>query len=343
MNQNNMQAIFLERMGEPIKAFNFREIPIPVPADDEILIRVQYSGLNFADVMARRGMYKEAPPLPCVLGYDVVGIVAAKGRAVNQLHKGDQVVAMTRFGGYAAYAITKAQAAVKIPSGTAPADATALATQYCTAYYMAAEMVQLHTGDRVLIHAGAGGVGQALIQYARHKGCEIFSTAGSDKKIELLRSMGVQHPINYNATDFGKQIRNQTAGKGVDVIFDAIGGHSVKKGFKLLAAGGRLVCYGAASMNNQNMFGKIGSALGFGFYHPVMLMMPSKAIIGVNMLRIADEKPDVLARCLQAVVTLTESGIFKPTCPNILPATSIAAAHALLENRTSTGKVAIAW
>jgi len=338
-----MQAIFLERTGESNKAFGFREIPVPVPADDEILIKVQYSGLNFADVMARRGIYKDAPPLPCIVGYDVSGKVAAIGKAVTQFTEGDQVVSMTRFGGYASYVVTKAKGAIKIPTAISPADATALATQYCTAYYMAAEMVNLHPGDKVLIHAGAGGVGQALIQYALHRECEIFSTAGSNEKLELLSSMGVAHPINYRTTDFEMLIRNKTAGKGVDVIFDAIGGSSVKKGFRILAAGGRIVCYGAAAMSNLNLLGKIVAALGFGFYHPIMLLAPSKAIIGVNLLRIADEKPEVLARCLKAVVTLTEKHIFKPSCSHIFPASSIAAAHDLLENRGSTGKIAIEW
>lgn len=338
-----MKAAFLTRVGKAESAFSFRQVPVPVPGEDEILIRVSHSGLNFADVMARRGMYKEAPPLPSILGYDVAGTITATGRSVHGLKAGDQVIGMTRFGGYAEYAVTKAAAAVLIPAGMQTADATALTTQYCTAYYMAAEQVNLHAGDKVLIHAGAGGVGRALIQYARHRDCEIYATAGSDAKVQLLRSMGVHHPIHYRETAFEDFIQTQTHGKGVDVIFDAVGGASVKKGFRVLAAGGRMVCYGAAVMNNQGLFGKIGSALGFGFYHPVMLMMPSKALIGVNMLRIADEKPAVLQRCLQEVIKLTETGIFKPHTPHVFPVAELAAAHDLLENRGSTGKIAVAW
>lgn len=338
-----MKAIFLVKTGNPFKAFEVREVPMPLPADDEVLIKTTISGLNFADVVARNGMYKEAPPIPCVLGYDVAGIVEATGKNVTNVKKGDEVMAMTRFGGYAEYAITKASAVAKILPGINNAAATALATQYCTAYYSAAEAVNLYKGDKVLIHAGAGGVGTALIQYAAYKECEIFSTAGSDEKIKYLKSLGVQHAINYSNTDFETEIKKITNGKGVDVIFDAVGGKSVRKGMRLLDSGGRMVCYGASGMNDKNIFGKINAALAFGFYHPVVLMMPSKALIGVNMLKIADNKPQVLQRCLENVMRLAGEGVFKPTVSKVFDVKDIAAAHEYLEKRGSIGKVVVKW
>jgi NADPH2:quinone reductase len=288
-------------------------------------------------------MYKEAPPKPCVLGYDVAGIVVSVGEGVTNVKPGDRVTAMTRFGGYAEYALTDARATALIPDNMEYATATALTTQFCTAYFAAAEMVNLYPGNKVLIHSGAGGVGTALIQYAKYKQCEIFSTAGSFAKLAQLKSAGVHHTINYNEQDFEKEISTVTGGKGVDVIFDAVGGKSVKKGFRSLAAAGRIVCYGAADMNDKNIFGKIKSALAFGFYHPVMLMMPSKAIIGINMLKVADEHPETLQRCLQAVVHFTEQGIFTPLIGKVFPATEIAVAHHYLETRQSMGKIAVVW
>src|SRR5205814_6868115 len=130
-------------------------------------------------------------------GYDVAGYIETVGTNASTLKSGDRVVAMTRFGGYAEYAVTKASAVAIIPADINMAAATALATQYCTAYYAAAEVVSLYAGDKVLIQSGAGGVGTALIQYAKYKGCEIFSTAGSDEKLKYLSSLGVQHPVNY--------------------------------------------------------------------------------------------------------------------------------------------------
>lgn len=338
-----MKAAVLIKNGSAAGAFEIQELPRPQPAKDEVLIKVAAFGLNFADVMARKGMYKEAPQLPCVLGYDVAGTVEAVGKEVLHIKTGERVMALTRFGGYAGYAITKASAVAVIPGGMDDASATALATQYITAYYAGAEAVNLYQGDKVLIQSGAGGVGTALIQFAKHKGCEIFSTAGSDEKLKYLSSLGVHHPINYNKEDFQKKIKTLTGGKGVDVIYDAVGGASVKKGFRSLAAGGRIVCYGAAAMSDKNIFGKIGAALGFGFYHPVMLMMPSKSMIGINMLAIADEKPEVVQRCLQAVVRLYNEGVFIPTVSKVFPAGEIAAAHEYLEKRKSTGKVVVKW
>jgi len=338
-----MKAIFLVKNGSAASAFEFREIPVPIPQPGQVLIKVEAFGLNFADIMARNGMYKEAPPMPCVLGYDVAGTVASVGVSVTNVKKGDRVTAMTRFGGYAEYALPDSRATAIIPDNIDATTATAMTTQFCTAYFAAAEMVNLHPGDKVLIQSGAGGVGTALIQFAKYKQCEIFSTAGSAEKLEHLKSAGVHHAINYTTQDFEKEIQQITGGKGVDVIFDAVGGKSVKKGFRSLAAGGRIVCYGAADMNDKNILGKIKAALGFGFYHPVMLMMPSKGMIGINMLRVADSHPETLQRCLAAVVQLTAEGIFKPAIGKVFPATEIAAAHEYLEGRKSMGKVAVRW
>jgi NADPH2:quinone reductase len=338
-----MKAAVLIKTGNAANAFEIREVPQPVPQKDEVLIKVQAFGLNFADVMARRGMYKEAPPIPAILGYDVAGIVESVGADVSNVKCGDRVTAMTRFGGYAEYAVTKSSAVAIIADSMDMATATALTTQYCTAYFAASEMVNLHKGDKVLIQSGAGGVGTALIQLAKHKGCEIFSTAGSDAKLDYLRSLGVQHPINYTTQDFETEVKRLTNGKGVDAIFDAVGGASVKKGFRSLAAGGRIICYGAAEMSNKNIFGKIKAALAFGFYHPVMLMVPSKAIIGLNMLRIADEKPAMIQHCLEEVIQLTQQGIFTPTLGKVFNITNIAEAHDYLEQRKSMGKVVVQW
>ncbi|MEO7766118.1 MAG: zinc-binding dehydrogenase, partial [Ferruginibacter sp.] len=254
-----------------------------------------------------------------------------------------RVTAMTRFGGYAEYALTDARATAKIPANLDMAAATVLTTQFCTAYFAAAEMVNLYAGDKVLVQSGAGGVGTALIQFAKHKQCEIFSTAGTEEKLGYLKKLGVHYPINYTTHDFEKEISKLTTGKGVDVIFDAVGGKSVKKGFRSLASGGRIICYGAADMNNKNILGKVKAALDFGIYHPVMFMMASKSMIGINMLRIGDNRPEVLQRCLQGVIGLTAQGIFTPTIGKVFPVSAISEAHESLETRKSMGKLVIKW
>ena len=338
-----MKAIFLVKNGSADNAFQIREVPMPTVNPEEVLIKVVAFGLNFADVMARRGAYKDAPPIPCILGYDVAGIVEKIGHGITKFKVGDRVAALTRFGGYATYAIANEAAVVSLPDELDETTATALTTQYSTAVYAALEMVNLYAGDRVVIHSGAGGVGIALIQLALYKKCEIFATAGSDEKLNYLQSIGVHHAINYNKDSFDKVIKDVAGTKGIDVIFDAVGGISVKKGMKLLGAGGRMVCYGAAAITNQNLFGKISTALAFGFYHPIQLMMPSKAIIGINMLEIGDHNPQIIARCLAEVLRLYKAGVLAPVISKVFNATEIAAAHDHLESRNNIGKVVVKW
>ena len=339
-----MKAIYIVKHGTADEAFEFRETPKPVPKPGEVLIKVEGFGLNFADVMARKGMYREAPPMPSLIGYDVCGTVETVGSNVENVQKGDRVTAMTRFGGYAEYALTDGRAVAKIPDSVTAAEATALTTQYCTAYYCAAEMVNLFRGDKVLIHSAAGGVGTALLQYAKYKGCEIFATTGSPSKVALLKEMGATHVIDTSTIQFDDFIEDITKGDGVDVIFDAVGADFIRRGIKILAAGGRMVCYGAAQMSDSNnIFFQLSKAVQFGIYHPAVFMMNSKSLIGVNMLKIADKKPETLKRCLENVVRLVESGVFKPQGGKIFKAEQIAEAHKFLEERKSTGKVACVW
>lgn len=339
-----MKAIYIVKHGDTDEAFEVRETPKPVPKAGEALIKVEAFGLNFADIMARKGMYKDAPPIPSVIGYDVVGTVERVGSNVTNLLEGDRVTALTRFGGYAEYAITDARAAAKISDKISVTEGTALTTQYCTAYYCAAEVVNLFAGDKVLIHSAAGGVGAGLMQYALHKGCEVFATTGSDSKVELLKQMGAHHVINTRKVEFDEYVEEITKGDGVDVIFDAVGADFIKRGIKILNAGGRIVCYGAAQMTDaSNIFSQLVKGIQFGIYHPAEFMMTSKSLIGVNMLKIADHKPDVLKRCLESVVRLVDEGVFKPQGGKIFKASEIADAHNFLEGRKSTGKVACIW
>ncbi len=339
-----MKGIYIVKYGDAEEAFEVRDTPKPVPKPGEVLVKVEGFGLNFADVMARKGMYEDAPPMPSLIGYDVVGTVERVGSNVTHLFEGDRVTALTRFGGYAEFALTDARAAAKISDKMSIPVATALTTQFCTAYYCAAEVVNLFEGDRVLIHSAAGGVGTALMQYAKYKKCEIFATTGSFSKIEMLKQMGAHHVIDTSKEDFEDYIETTTKGDGVDVIFDAVGADFMRRGIRALAPGGRIVCYGAAQMTDAtNIFSKIAKGLQFGIYHPAIFMMASKSLIGVNMLRIADGKPEVLKRCLENVVRLVEEGVFQPQEGKLFKADDIAAAHKYLESRKSTGKVACEW
>jgi NADPH2:quinone reductase len=223
--------------------------------------------------------------------------------------------------------------------------AAALPTQGCTAYFCAEEMVRLYPGDHVLVQAAAGGVGTLLVQLAKHRGCYVYGTAGSDKKLEYLRSLGVDMPINYNRDDFVEVIRRARGNEGLDVIFDSIGGSAIRRGLQLLAPGGRIVCFGAASheAGSFQLLRSLKFALSFGFPHPIPLLINSRSILGVNMLRIADHRPLVLQRCMQNVAKLAFDGVLHPVVGGRFNANQLGEAHAFLEGRQSTGKIVVSW
>lgn len=340
-----MEAMVLVRNGLPGQAFERRELPDPVPGDGEVCIDVEAFGLNFADCMARIGVYQDAPPLPAVLGYEVVGRVSALGPGTSRLTEGQRVVGFTRFGGYATRAVTREGGCAVLPDDIDSGEALGIPTQFGTAYYCAEEMVRIHEGDTVLVQAAAGGVGNGLVQLARRRGATVFGTAGSDEKVEFLRKLGVDHPINYREQDFEEVVRGVVGDAGLDVAFDSVGGASVKKAFRLLGHGGRIVCYGAASQagERKSLVRTLKMALGFPFTHPVPLMLGSRGVIGVNMLRIADARPETMARVLEQTVALVRSGQLKVTVGGRFEADNIAAAHEFLGGRKSIGKVVVHW
>lgn len=339
------KAFYLIKHGPATSAFALRELPARVLLPNEVRIQVEGFGLNFADVMSRLGQYRECPPLPTVIGYEVVGTVAETGADVTDLSVGERVLAFTRFGGYAEEVVTDYRGVVSIPTAWPIAFATALGTQYATAWYAATYITRLHPGERVLIHAAAGGVGTALVQIAKHAGCEVWGTAGSAEKLAYLESLGVDHPINYREKPFSSTIVASLGKRErLDVIFDPIGGKTSRQGFQLLGSGGRLVLYGAASLTGKNnMVAKLRFAWQMGLYHPIQLMMRSKSILGVNMLKVGDYRPVALQQVLQEVVDGAKQGMLQPKATQLFTADDLPKAHTMLEKRQTTGKVAIAW
>ena len=339
-----MNAAYLIKYGNAEKAFEIREADKPRPNANQVLIKVEAFGLNFADVMARLGLYKAAPPLPAILGYDVVGEIEAIGTNVNHVKLGDRVIALTKFGGYAEFALADKEVVYKIPNSFSAGVAVALATQYSTAYFLSHHMANLQENDTVLIHAAAGGVGTALVQMALHKKCIVFGTCGSDEKVAYLKKNGVHYPINYRKNDFEDVVRKVIEKKGLDAVFDPVGGKSVKKDFRLLGAGGRVFSFGVSSMNQtKTIFGKLRVLWQFGFYHPLQFLSGSKGIVGINMLKVGEENPEKMAKVMQEVIRLTEEGILTPYVGGEYQVEQLAEAHAFLESRKSMGKIVIKW
>jgi NADPH2:quinone reductase len=338
------QAYYLVRKGLAEHAFELRDHLLSPLEKNEITIEVEAFGLNYADVMARKGMYREAPPLPCVIGYEVVGKIVAIGPSVDPSRLNQRVVAFCRFGGYAKHVNTPDYAA--IPIGDLPAEeAMVLCTQGVTAYYMAMYQAPIRPGDNVLIHAAAGGVGTVLIQLARHQGATVIAKVGEPSKLSLTQTLGAHHSICYTTTDYPSEVRKILAGNKVDAIFNPVGGSTFKQDLALLRPGGRLMLFGGSELG-QGKWG-ILSTLNFlrkmGAMLPIGLLMTSRSVLGVNMLKIADHRPDVMSHCLNEVVKLHAEGIIQPQVGGTFSHEKLAKAHALLEYGKTTGKLTVFW
>lgn len=340
------RSFYITKHGSAGTAFQLREEEIPQAKEGHIRVEVEGFGINFADIMARKGLYQDAPPTPCVVGYETVGrtmddsiIDGAKVQA------GTRVVAFSRFGGYSTHVLADERAVQPIPQDMPLGEALALAVQYCTAYHCAEERVSVFPEDHVLVQAAAGGVGTALVQLLKRKGCTIYGTAGSEEKLKYIQEQGVHVPINYRKQDFAKVVKEKLGKRGLDIVFDSLGGKSFSDGFKSLGKGGRIVGFGAAEQidGGLQIINQLKLAANFGLYSPIQLLMNSRAMIGVNMLHIADDRPEVLARTMKAVVELWKTGEIKPVVGGEFSAEELAEAHEFVEGRKSVGKVAVRW
>jgi synaptic vesicle membrane protein VAT-1 len=245
-----MKAVVLTRTGGP-EAFEVLERPDPVVGAGEVRIAVHAAGLNFADTMARVGLYPAAPKPPCILGYEVAGEVEKVGEGVSGLTVGQRVMAGTQFGGQAELAVAQARDVMPMPEHLSFEEGAAFCVNYGTAYAALMIMGGLREGNRVLIHAAAGGVGIAATQVARIAGAEIFGTASAAKH-DAIKAQGVDHPIDYRNQDFKAEIRRMTNGEGVDVILDPMGPTSFRKDYRILRPGGRLIMCGLSEAMNEN-------------------------------------------------------------------------------------------
>ncbi|MFC4872044.1 quinone oxidoreductase family protein [Negadavirga shengliensis] len=340
-----MQQIKIKQYGNAQEAFAFEEQEKPVPIDSQLLIQVEGFGLNYADVMARNGLYKDAPKIPFVPGYEVVGKVIQCGKGTPPDFIGERVVAFTRFGGYAEQAVGDFRAARIIGDRISGGEACALATQYCTAYYMTDYISNLHEGETALIHACAGGVGTALSQLCRRKGVTVIGLCGSEEKVAFLEAMGVDFIINYKKNNYKKLIENRLGKRKIDYIFNTVAGNSFKEDMKLLNYGGKIYCFGGAARSGKkdHILNDLAFLLKTGFVSPLFMMMKSHGVIGVNMLRIADNHTAVIGKCLGELHQLWLQGEIKPVVGATFQASQIGEAHQLLESGKSMGKIYVYW
>ncbi len=337
-----MRQVWITRVGPP-EVLELREAPDPVPKRGEVRIRVKACGINFADIMARLGVYPDAPKLPAVVGYEVAGDIDAVGEGVVRTI-GERVFAITRFGGYSDVVCVPSAAALRLPEGMSYEEGAALPVNYLTAYQMLIQMGSLKRGERVLVHSAAGGVGLAAIDLCNIHGAEVFGTASAGKHA-VLKSRGVAHTIDYRTQDYEAEVKRLTHGRGVSIVLDPMGGEHWKKGYRCLGPTGRLVMFGLS----EAVTGKSRSSLSllktllqtpmFSFT-PLKLMNANKALIGVNLGHLWQEI-DLLGKWLLQILAWYREGKIHPTIGAKFPLAEAAAAHHYIQDRKNIGKVVL--
>ncbi len=337
-----MTQIWITRAGDE-RVLELREAPDPRPGPGEVLIDVRAVGVNFADIMARMGMYSDAPPIPCVVGYEVTGIVTDIGIGVSDVAPNDHVLAITHFGGYATRVCVPQEQVLPLPRNTDFPIGAALAVSYLTAWLALFTMGNLRKGERVLIHSAGGGVGLAAVQLAATAGAEIYGTSSAHKH-DVLRSSGVLHLVDPSATPFDEEILRVTLGKGVDLILDSAGGRSIRLDRRILAPMGRIVAYGISSSartRRRSISGLIRMALSTPRFSLFDLMNSNSGVLGLNLGHLWGEI-DQLRRVLLQIVELFEKGTIAPRVDRVFAFEEVGAAHRYLQDRRNIGKVVLA-
>jgi NADPH:quinone reductase-like Zn-dependent oxidoreductase len=331
-----MRAVVITRHGGP-EVLKVQDRPDPeAPKAGEVAIDVRASGVNFADTMARVGFYPDAPKTPSVVGYEVAGVVTGVGPGVDAVAVGDRVLAGTRFGGYAERVVVGARDVVPLDDGLSFEQGAAIPVNYATAWAGLVRYGSLQPGERILIHAAAGGVGIAATQIARSIGAEVHGTA-SPGKHNAIREFGVEVAHDYTQSGWHKDLPQ------FDLIMDAIGGPSFRTSYDLLRPGGRLVAFGASSVMDgasRNLLQAAKTMIRMPRFNLVKQMSTSKAVIGLNMLALWDDV-GTLEPWITPLRALIADGTVQPVVAEAFPFDRAGDAHRMLAERRNVGKVVL--
>jgi NADPH:quinone reductase-like Zn-dependent oxidoreductase len=339
-----MRQIWITKAGPP-EVLQVREAPDSEPKPGEVRIRVEASGVNFADIMGRMGVYPDLPPIPVVPGYEVSGRIDAVGSGVAQEWIGRDVIALTRFGGYADVVCMPVNQVFVRPPGLTAIEGAAIPVNYFTAWQLIVVMGALKPSETVLIHSVGGGVGIAATQLARHIGASVIGTASAAKHAEL-RALGVDHLIDYRTENFETRTRALTNGRGVELILDAVGGESFKKGYRVLAPTGRLGMFGVSSLapgKQRNLTALFSMLVGTPWFqfNPLTLMNANKGVFGVNLGHMWGEI-DRLHGWGEQIMELAAKGVLKPRIARVFRFDEAPQAHHYIQDRQNIGKVLLA-
>jgi putative PIG3 family NAD(P)H quinone oxidoreductase len=321
-----MRAITFETPGGP-EVLRLAEVPDPVPGPEQLLVRVRASALNRADTLQRRGQYPPPPGESDILGLELAGEVEVVGAATPGFAPGDRVFGLVGGGGYAEKALLDSRMAMPIPADWSFVEAAAVPEVFFTANETLFTLGQLTSGETVLIHAGASGVGTAGIQMARHIGARVLITAGSAEKVARTIALGAEAGINYKENDFAAQVQALTNKAGVELIQDFIGAAYWQRNLQCLKAGGRLVLVGLMGG------AKVEADLG-------LILRKRLQIIGsVMRSQSRAEKIAITQRFRQRWLPVLTSGAIRPVIDRSFPLAEAAAAHRYMEENRNVGKI----
>ena len=341
-----MRAVVITSHGGP-EVLQVQERPDPPVGPGEVRIAVKAAGINFADTLARTGMYPDSPKVPCVVGYEVAGEVESVGEGVETFAVGDRVLGGTRFNGQAELVTVREDMVYELPKDLSFEQGAAFPVNYATAQAGLVTMAGLKQGERVLIHAAAGGVGISATQVAKLIGAEVFGTASASKH-DAIREQGVDHPIDYRTQDFAEEIRRITGGEGIDVAFDALGPTSFRKDYQLLRPGGRLVMYGASEVQTGGQR-SIPTAVrtlakspfaSMPWWKGLGVMNENKGVFGLNMLSWWDEEQSI-DRVIEPLIEPLQKGELEPVVAEAFPFDRAPDAHRFIAERRNIGKVVL--
>lgn len=330
-----MRAVVITKHGGP-GVLEVQEQPDPQLGPGEVRIDVTAAGINFADVMARMGLYQDAPKTPCVVGYEVAGTILELGEGVHGLTPGQRVVAGTQFGGYASQVVVPANDVVPLPDELSFEQGAAIPVNYGTAWAGLIGFGSLQPGERVLVHSAGGGVGIAATQIAKRSGAEVYGTASPGKHARC-EELGVDHMVDYTQSGWERGLPQ------FDVILDAVGGKSFRTGYDLLRPGGRLVAFGASAVvsgQRRNLVTALRTVIRMPRFNMIKQMSESKAVIGLNMLTLWKDR-GTLQPWIGPLQEMLDDGTVKPVVAGVFSFEEAGDAQSMITERRNVGKVVL--
>jgi NADPH2:quinone reductase len=332
-----MKAIILKRTGGP-RVLELRDVPEPVPGANEVRVHLRYTGINYAEILSRRGLYRWAPKRPYVLGMEGSGVIETVGAGVDPSRVGKEVMVGTQYGCYAEKVVVPEERAIPAIESLTMEENAAFGVNYMTAWVALMELARLQVGEKAVVTAAAGGVGTAAVQLAAKFGSQVYGLAGSPEKVDLVRSLGAADALDYTGPHWSQRLWEMTG--GVDVVLETVGGSVYRSCLELLNPFGRIVVAGFASLDLKRW----NPASWWRTWRDMPrarlmdLARASTGIMATHLGYLLDEPARLQTVFERLRAFVIEQGI-RPVIGRVFPFAGVAEAHALVESRQSVGKV----